>query len=394
MKREAEFDFTELISGENTEFIVGASTTPTETESTTKPTSKNGIEFFEDTGDTKKEIEFIVGKKVEDTEEIIDDEEDNEEEKKHTPSSKDTEDASDSFALAFAKFQQEEGVISELDEEEFNKILEEHGEVGALKYLLDLQRESIYEEAKATYSADQEELKEYFELKDNGVDIETARDLAFNKKQLTGITEDKLEEDENLRKTILTQHYKMTTAFTDKKISKLVEQSIQYGDDIEESKEALAELQELNKKQIEEAKLQVKQLEDNRLKQVKEYQEDFKKFVYEKDEFFKDSKINKQTKDKIIDMVLKPATKDVNGNPINAVWAERAKDPKKFDAYLAAHLLNGTFYGDLSKVKTKAKTAAVTELERQLEHKSNKLGGKTVSKTTDMGAIEEFLRFK
>ncbi len=234
MKREAEFDFTELISGENTEFIVGGSTTPTETESTTKPTSKNGIEFFEDAGDTKKEIEFIVGKKVEDTEEIIDDEEDNEEEKKHTPSSKDTEDASDSFALAFAKFQQEEGVISELNEEEFNKILEEHGEVGALKYLLDLQRESIYEEAKATYSADQAELKEYFELKDSGVDIETARDLAFNKKQLSGITEDKLEEDENLRKTILTQHYKMTTTFNDKKISKLVEQSIQYGDDIEE----------------------------------------------------------------------------------------------------------------------------------------------------------------
>ena len=394
MKREAEFDFTELISGENTEFIIGASTTPTETESTTKPTSKNGIEFFEDAGDTKKEIEFIVGKKVEDTEEIIDDEEDNEGEKKHTPSSKDTEDASDSFALAFAKFQQEEGVISELDEEEFNKILEEHGEVGALKYLLDLQRESIYEEAKATYSADQEELKEYFELKDSGVDIETARELAFNKKQFTSITEDLLEEDENLRKSILTQHYKATTSFNDAKIKKEIEKTFNSGADIEEAKEALKELKIINEQQIVEAKKQVELQEKKRIEQVKSYQEDFKKFVYEKDEFFKDSKINKQTKDKIIDMVLKPATKDVNGNPINAVWAERAKDPKKFDAYLAAHLLNGTFYGDLSKVKTKAKTAAVTELERQLEHKSNKLGGKTVSKTTDMGAIEEFLRFK
>lgn len=394
MKREAEFDFTELISGENTEFIIGASTTPTETESTTKPTSKNGIEFFEDAGDTKKEIEFIVGKKVEDTEEIIDDEEDNEEEKKHTPSSKDTEDASGSFALAFAKFQQEEGVISELDEEEFNKILEEHGEVGALKYLLDLQRESIYEEAKATYSADQEELKEYFELKDSGVDIETARELAFNKKQFTSITEDLLEEDENLRKSILAQHYKATTSFNDAKIKKEIEKTFNSGADIEEAKDALKELKVLNEQQIIEAKKQVELQEKKRIEQIKSYQEDFKKFVYEKDEFFKDSKINKQTKDKIIDMVLKPAAKDANGNPINAIWAERAKDPKKFDAYLAAHLLNGTFYGDLSKVKTKAKTAAVTELERQLEHKSNKLGGKTVSKTTDMGAIEEFLRFK
>ena len=35
-----------------------------------------------------------------------------------------------------------------------------------------------------------------------------------------------------------------------------------------------------------------------------------------------------------------------------------------------------------------------TKTKNTSENKSNKLGGKTVSKTTDMGAIEEFLRFK
>ena len=91
-------------------------------------------------------------------------------------------------------------------------------------------------------------------------------------------------------------------------------------------------------------------------------------------------------------MVLKPAATDANGNALNAVWAERAKDPKKFDAYIAMHILNGTLYGDLGKIKTKAKTSAVTELERQLESKNKHKSGKTVTRTTETSVFEQFLR--
>ena len=392
MGKEANFDFSDLL-GDNAKLIQGGSTEQivdsTETESSLEQEIKQPKS-------TLGNIEFVVGKnpeiKDDEDEEIVDETEDDSDEDKNTFSSDDTKDASGSFALALAKFQQEEGVISEFDEEQLNKIVAEEGEVGALRYLLELQKEAIYEEAKATYAADQAELKEYFDLKDAGVDLETARELAFNKKQFTSITEDSLEEDENLRKSILTQHYKATTSFNDAKIKKEIEKTFNSGADIEEAKDALKELKVLNEKQIVEAKKQVELQEKKRAEQVKSYQEDFKKFVYEKDEFFKDNKINKQTKDKIIDMVLKPAATDANGNALNAVWAERAKDPKKFDAYIAMHILNGTLYGDLGKIKTKAKTSAVTELERQLESKNKHKSGKTVTRTTETSVFEQFLR--
>ena len=393
MSKEANFDFSDLF-GDTPKLI--QSDAPIDTgkskENQTAQTKESGTK-------DENDIEFIKVGEGSNIELETQDDEDNDDEvttedENNTPSSDDTKGASGSFALAFAKFQQEEGVISECNAEELNKVIEAEGEVGALRYLLELQRDAIFEEAKSTYAADQQELKEYFDLKDSGVDIETARELAFNKKQFTSITDEKLEADENLRKSILVQHYKATTSFSDAKINKLVEQTFNLGEDLDEAKEAVKELKKINDQQIAEAKKQVELREKANVEKAKAYQEDFKKFVYEKDEFFKGMKINKQTKDKIIDMVFKPAVTDNNGNTLNAIWAERAKDPRAFDAYLAAHLLNGTFYGDLGKIKTKAKTSAVTELEKQLEGKTKTGTGKTITSNTDSSIIEQFLRGK
>ena len=393
MSKEANFDFSDLF-GDTPKLI--QSDAPIDTgkskENQTAQTKESGTK-------DENDIEFIKVGEGSSIELEMQDDEDNEDEvtaedENNTPSSDDTKGASGSFALAFAKFQQEEGVISEFNAEELNKVIEAEGEVGALRYLLELQRDAIFEEAKSTYAADQQELKEYFDLKDSGVDIDTARELAFNKKQFTSITDEKLEADENLRKNILIQHYKATTSFSDAKINKLVEQTFNLGEDLDEAKEAVKELKKINDQQIAEAKKQVELREKANVEKAKAYQEDFKKFVYEKDEFFKGMKINKQTKDKIIDMVFKPAVTDNNGNTLNAIWAERAKDPRAFDAYLAAHLLNGTFYGDLGKIKTKAKTSAVTELEKQLEGKTKTGTGKTITSNTDSSIIEQFLRGK
>ena len=49
-------------------------------------------------------------------------------------------------------------------------------------------------------------------------------------------------------------------------------------------------------------------------------------------------------------------------------------------------------YGDLGKIKTKAKTSAITELERQLESKNKHKSGKTVTRTTETSVFEQFLR--
>ena len=365
-----------------------------DTASKEEPEKKSNDTFFGKDGD----FEFIVGKNPETQDEEDEEDEPNKKAPKeddveeNTPSSDETEDASGSFALAFAKFQQEEGVISEYNEEELKTVIAEQGEVGALKFLLDKQAEFLREEAKQMYAADKVELEEYFALKDLGVDAETAKELAFGKKQWGTATEDDVETDEDFRREILVSHLRATTSFTDAKIKKMVENTFSLGEDIEEAKDALKELKVINEHQIKEAKKNVELQEKSRKEAIKNAQEDFKKFVNEQEEFMKGIKVNKPTKDKIVKMVLEPAVKDANGNAINAVWAERAKDPKKFDAYLAYHLLQGTFYGNMDSIRKKVKTEVTTDFEEKLRTKNQSLGGKSPKTTKDTSVLDDFFK--
>jgi len=354
----------------------------------------------------KKEIKLVLGESpedlLEDSDLFSEDAEDEEqgktkkkeekkpsgeaEETQKSPSSDEIDDAaSGSFALAFAKFQLDEGVISDVNEEELLQVEKEEGLNGALKYLLEKQRETIFEEAKKIYAADREEVEEYFKLKDAGIDPETAQKLMYDRKTFSNITEEQLEEDDNLREKILYEHYKRTTTFSDAKIKKLIENSFNSGDDIEEAKEALNELKKINAKEIEEAKKRVEEEERQYREQIKQAQENFKEFVMKQDEFLEGIKVNKQTKEKIIDMVLRPAAKDANGNVLNAIWAARSQDPQKFDAYLAYHLLTGTFWGKTDKIKKQVKTDKVTELERLWATKGGALNGSPTGSSGSSG---------
>ena len=388
---ELDLDFSELFS-DDAKLVLDDDTSDTDEieNADDAESSLNDVDDIEEKGN-KKKIEFTRGTDDveagdDDTEEDIIDAEIN------TPSSKNNDDSSGSFALAFAKFQQDEGVIPDLNEEELNKIINESGEIEALRYLLNKQRDYIYEDAKSIYAADKEELKAYFELKDAGVDSELAKKLAHNKKQFATATDEDVEEDEDFRREILTSYFKETTSFSESRIKRQVDNIFNVGDDIDEAIDALAELKIINARQIEEAKKEEIKKEESYRESIKQAQENFKNFVLEQDEFIKGIKVNKPTKEKIIKMVLEPAAKDVNGNPLSGVWAERAKDPQRFDAYLAYHIVNGTFWGNLDKIKSKVKTDVTTKFEEALRVKGQSLGGK-VSRTTDKNAslLEDFL---
>ena len=77
---------------------------------------------------------------------------------------------------------------------------------------------------------------------------------------------------------------------------------------------------------------------------------------------------------------------------LNAIWLKRAENPQKFDLTLAYLLHTGMFDGKTETITKKAKTSAVTEFERILNSKENSVKGKTVTKTTETGILDEFLR--
>jgi len=370
---ELELDFSDLL-GEDTKLITASE------EVSKKSSKKNDEEKKNDTikynsgtlpkGDTQPEDdedEEIVVQKAPSSQEIDEDD---------TSSKKE---ASGSFALAFAKFQQDEGVISELNEEELQKVIENDGEVEALRYLLDKQKEAVFEEARKMYSGDKNELEEYFKLKDAGVDEDVAKKLMYNKATFDSVTTEDLEENEDLRKSVLFQHYKNTTSFSDAKIKKEIERTFASGDDIEEAAEALEAVKERTKAEIKFAKEQVAEQEKLYKEQVKKNKEDIKKYIYDTDEIIKGQKINKITQQKIEKMLLEPATKDANGNVLNSIWAKRAEDTKKFDVTLAYLIQSGMFDGKIDNFKKKAKTEVISDFEEILKTKNKSIEGKVVS---------------
>lgn len=296
----------------------------------------------------------------------------------------DTKDDKLSFPLIFANFQKEEGLISDFNEEELNKIVEEDGEAAGLKYLADLTYEKAYEEARKMYDSDKVELEEFFKLKDSGVDANIAKDLIFNKSKFGNVSDDDLENDEDLRREVLAQNYRNTTNFSEAKIKKELEKTFTSGNDIEEALEAIKEVKEHNEKQIEIEKKKVVEQEKSQREFIKNQQEEIKTYIQGLDEIFQGQKLTKQVKDKMEAMILNPAKKLENGQSLNGIWATRLEDPKKFDTNLANLLVTGVFWGKTKELEKVVKTNAVKKLQTQLEGKNPELKGKhTIKQEAD-----------
>lgn len=343
---------------------------------------------FEEEGSLSNE-ENIAGNANTQQEQVIEPED----EDTTIPSSQQTEGkTSGSFALAFAEFQRDEGIISDFDAEALAKAEEEEGEVGALRYLLNRQAEAIRAEAQSIYAEDKEEITEYFRLKDLGVDTETAKELAYGKKRWEQASDDDLELDIDFRREVLVEHFKATTKFGEARIERMVDALFNSGEDLEEASHALKDLKRINEEKRVQAEQAVKAQEKAYKEGIKSAQEDFKNSVMETEEYIKGLKVTTRQKNQIINMVLEPAGKDGQGNPINGIWAERAKDPKKFDALLAYHLINGTFYGDMKSIKSKIKTDVTSEFEERLRSRGDTITGRTKkSPKVDTSVIDQFL---
>lgn len=323
-----------------------------------------------------------------------DDEDDSEDDtgKKSPPSiGSDTEENnnSESYALAFARYQLERGNLTKLDEEALAKVIEEQGDDEAIAWMIqtemDLNRESIREEARGEY---EEEYQEYLKLRDKGLDGLKARDISTVKKFYDNLSEDELEDESNesMRTQVITDWYKRTTRFADARIKKLVDNHIALGEDIEIAKEAAGEvktiLTEEIKAQEEMTKTQKKQFEENNRKQL----EELKQRIESMEEVLPGYKVNKQTKDKIHDMIVKPVGTDSYGNPLNAIWKKRLEDPFKFDTMVAYLEVLGVFDGKVDKLLKPAKNSAVRDLSSILSTK--KFGSKPAQGNTGGDLLE------
>ena len=278
-------------------------------------------------------------------------------------------DTQESTTLLFARFLSEQGNLTSFDEEEFKKLVEEEGEDAALSALWNKEAEAIRSNLLDTYDQD---VREYLDMLDTGVAPDVAKDISQSKKWLSSIKTEDLEDDskEDLRKDLIKQRYKVTTNFNDAKIDKLVERAVSLGEDIEEATEALEDLTKHYESKAEEEKKLIAQREEENKKAAETQLGDFKKKVNDMKEIVPGMELTPKQKSNIIDKLTKPV-KEINGQPVNAIWAKRAEDPFKFDTIIAALDDIGVFDGKWDKLQKRVKSDTVNQLKKAFDSKSS-----------------------
>lgn len=280
------------------------------------------------------------------------------------------------FSLLHASLLREQGVISDYDEDELKKILEEKGEDGEVEVMSKIIENTINQAREEIKNQYEEDFKEYTTLLDSGVSDGVAKKLILDRNSINKIDPEALEtsENEELRKQVLTAHYKNTTTFNDAKIEKLVKNLVESGEDIDEAKEALNSLKERNATLIKQEIANAKKAKEDEEKRQAETISSYKTAIQNKESIVEGTKLTKKEKSDIESMIFTPI-KTEDGRVTSALWLEREKDPVNFDIWLAYAIKNNMHKGGIpERAKTKIVTDTSQKLKDAIKNRSNKGG--------------------
>ena len=326
--------------------------------------------------DTKKpEPSKKAAKSSEVDDEELDNDEDDEDNEK-VPSHNDSQSKADSsIALVFAKFQNERGTLSNFDEEEFSKIVEEQGDEAALEYLYDSEVETRVAEVKKMYDQD---IQEYIALKDAGVDGATAKTLVGLKSEFEPINADQLDADEaeDLRKKVLTQDFKNRTNLTDEEIEEQVEAIVLAGKDKDKAKKALPNIKKFIEGSINAEKQAIVDAENAARKKREESQKRMKDAIQSSKQILGQN-VNKPTLQKVEKFLFEAQGQTPDGRPVDGITAWMMKNPEQARINLAYAIMTGLLDGNMDSIKSKVKTNVVKELHERMQNKGKSLDGKS-----------------
>lgn len=300
------------------------------------------------------------------------------------------------FSVVLGQELKDGGVLSTFDEEAIAKIEAEEGKGAAMKALLEAQAKSTADELKAAYDS---EYQDYLSMRDGGVSKEEATGIQQLEGFANSINEIDLKgEDEasvQARKDVLTLDYRLNTKFSEERIQKLVAKAYDEGSDLEDIDEAKGRVDEYISSQkqsaLDNAKVEKQRIADSQKKQT----EDLTSFVDKTEEYFKGEKVTTQVREQMKKLLTTPV-KLANGTVTSELWAERDKDPVKFDSGIA-YLKTIGYFDDkpLDKFVKNATTKATTNLDSFLNdnHGRNFMKSSSKSFSKDESNKVDFLDF-
>lgn len=292
----------------------------------------------------------------EDTPESVGKEEDN----------KDKEDVSSKQSTSpvfssLAKTLQEEGILLNLNQEDIDKIKD---------------IESLKEAVKQWAKSDFDEVhKRVNEALDDGMEKDVVRQYENNLKVLNSITPEALKEEgdrgENLRKSIMYRDY-INKGFSEERARREVERSVTNGTDLEDAEEALTSLKETITADYDKARAEAKKAADDYAKEQDKNAAELKNSILKDGNLFGEIEVDKLTRQKILDNIVKPVYKDPEtGDTYTAIQKFERDNRLKF-LKLVSTFLTLTDWGEnldgLVKGKVRKEVGKAT---KELEHAIN-----------------------
>jgi hypothetical protein len=306
-------------------------------------------------------------------------------EKKDTPS---TGGSSSNFYSSIANALVEDGILQNLDDKELAKI--QSAEDFA---------EAISNQIKNQLDEKQKRVSEALDL---GIEPSEIQKYERYISILDGVSDEKLnsedEEGENLRKNLIYQDC-LNKGYSQEKALKMVDRSIKAGTDIEDAKEALQDSKIFYKNQYDSMLKEAREAEQEEQKKFKQQADELKNSILEGETAFGDVKVDKSTRQKVYDSIMKPVYTDPNsGDRLTAIQKYELEHRTDFlkNVGLLFVLTDGFKNIDrlvTDKVKKETKKS-LRSLEHTLSHSGGGFGGGNLSFANNSGDTDPESLFK
>lgn len=307
-----------------------------------------------------------------------------------TPSSKESEPESknasspkaDVYSVTIQSLK-DDGVLPDLDDEFIKTVNSPE------KFI-----EAIDKQVAAKLDEQQRRIKEAL---DSGVAPEEVKELEQTVQFLDGITNEKLEDEgeegETLRKTLIYQDL-ILKGFKEDKAKRAVEKAVADATDIEDAKDAYEALKghyTTQYQDIVEAQKQTKLAEENA---QKEFYTGLQKLTLDTDTPFEGLQVDKKTRQKIYDNIIKPVHKADNGIQLTELQKYASENPKELSYYMGLFYTMTDGFKKLDKFiaspVSKAKEKNIRNIEKLVETNKDRIGTSDFESGEDISTFTNF----
>jgi len=258
----------------------------------------------------------------------------------------------------------ERGILASLDPEKFKDIKD-----------IDSLMNAFNEELSAReYSDLSDKQKVYLKALRDGIPQEEVTEYIKISDQLNGITADEIDSNEELRKALIKEQYKIVNNMSEEKAERLAQVAIDTGEDIADAKEAL---ESLKAKQSQEFEAQLAAKQQDKVKaaeSTKAVIEGFKKKIDESKHIFEGLEINKTEKEKLFNQMTSSVGTSQDGRPIDIITKARMDNPEDFTLKLHYLFMQTDGFKNINKFIKTSKTKAANSLDQVLRNQANQPG--------------------